>query len=215
SVRTLIADDHPLIREGLRKVLSLEPRIAVVGEAADGPQALEMALGLDVDVVLLDINLPVLNGIAVCRRIKEEKPGVGVVALTIHDQEDYVFEMIRSGASAYLVKDVSPEQLVRTVVGVAAGESFIPPRLMARVFAEFKRLSSREVPLREGCGLTSRELEVLHLVASGESNQGIAARLFISEKTVKNHVHSIFRKLGVSDRTQAALYAIRRGLVRP
>ncbi|HHW44024.1 response regulator [Desulfofundulus thermobenzoicus] len=213
-IKTLIADDHALIREGLRKVLSLEPRIQVVGEAANGPQTVEMTLHQDVDIVLLDINLPIINGIEVCRRIKEEKPDIGIIALTIHDQEDYVFEMIRNGASAYLLKDINPEQLIRTIIGVANGESFISPRLMSRVFAEFNRLSTPEgAGRRDGRSLTSRELQVLRLVARGESNRGIAEKLFISEKTVKNHMYSIFRKLGVTDRTQAALYAIKNKIV--
>ncbi|OAT79444.1 response regulator [Desulfotomaculum copahuensis] len=215
SIKVLIADDHALIREGLRKVLSLEPQIEVIGEAADGPQAVEMATNMDVDIILLDINLPTINGIAVCRTIKEKKPEIGVIALTIHDQEDYLFEMIRNGASAYLLKDISPDHLIRTILGVARGESFISPRLMARVFEEFSRLSTPENPggSKDSRALTTRELQVLRLVARGETNRGIAEKLFISEKTVKNHMYSIFRKLSVTDRTQAALYAIKNKIV--
>jgi len=215
TIKVLIADDHALIREGLRKVLSLEPQIEVVGEAVDGPQTVEMATNLEVDIILLDINLPVLNGIAVCKSVKGIKPGVGIIALTIHDQEDYLFEMIRNGASAYLLKDISPEQLIHTILGVARGESFISPRLMARVFEEFSRLSAPEGTGggRDSRSLTARELQVLRLVARGESNRGIAEKLFISEKTVKNHMYSIFRKLDVTDRTQAALYAIKNKIV--
>jgi two-component system NarL family response regulator len=206
-VRVLIVDDHALIREGLGKVLLLEKRINVVGEATTGEEALELLAAQPVDVVLLDINLPGMNGIETCYHIKRNYPGIEVIALTIHEQEEYLFEMIRAGVSGYLLKDINPELIVDTVLRVYAGESFIPPSLMTKVMREFGRLAAKtEAPVQQ---LTQREVEVLRLVAKGKSNRQIAQALFISEKTVKNHLTNIFQKIGVSDRTQAALYAIK------
>jgi len=211
-VRLIMADDHALIREGLRKVLSTEPRIRVVGEAADGDQAISLVKNQDVDVALLDVNMPGRNGIETCRIIKELKPNVGVIALTIHDQEEYLFEMIRAGVSGYVLKDISPDLLIETILRVAEGESFIPPALVSKVFQEFNRLYQPVARYGYPDNLTEREVEVLQLVAQGESNRAIANRLYISEKTVKNHLTNIFQKIGVTDRTQAALYAIKNKL---
>ncbi|MTI83683.1 MAG: response regulator transcription factor [Firmicutes bacterium] len=211
KIRVVVADDHALIREGLSRVLSLDPAISLVGEAEDGNHAVKITLEKKADVVLMDINMPQMNGIEACKLIMEKSPQTRVIALTIHEDEEYLFEMIRSGSSAYLLKDVSPDQLIHTIKGTAQGESFIPPKLMARVFQEFNRLSSE--PNEENHGLTKRELEVLELVAKGENNKSIAEKLFISEKTVKNHLTNIFQKLEVTDRTQAALYAIKNKIV--
>lgn len=193
--------------------MSLDPRIDVVGEAADGEEAIALVRRQPVDVVLLDVNMPRKNGIEACRTIKSEFPHVGVIALTIHDQEEYLFEMIRAGVAGYVLKDVNPDTLVRTIVGVAKGESFIPPSLATKVFREFRRLADRQQGTKYPDDLTEREVEVLRLVAHGESNRSIARKLFISEKTVKNHLTNIFQKIGVSDRTQAALYAIKHKLI--
>ena len=212
SINLLIADDHTLIREGLRKILSFEPQIHVVGEVADGAQAVEFCSHNAVDIVLLDINMPVMNGIEACRKIKELKPRLGIIALTIHDQDDYLFELIKYGISGYVLKDVHPHQLIQTILGVARGESFIPPALTARVLAEFSRLTSGDQDKKHQM-LTEREIEVLKQVATGQSNKDIAKALYISEKTVKNHLTNIFQKIGVADRTQAALYAIKEKLV--
>jgi len=211
KIKVVVADDHALIREGLCRILSLDPSISLVGEAENGNQAVKMAFEENADVVLMDINMPEMNGIEACRAIKERSPKTQVIALTIHEDEEYLFEMIRSGTAAYLLKDVSPDQLIDTIKGVAKGESFIPPKLMARVFQEFNRLSSDSGD--ENHGLTKRELEVLELVAKGDNNKSIAEKLFISEKTVKNHLTNIFQKLEVTDRTQAALYAIKNKIV--
>ncbi|MEW6182295.1 MAG: response regulator transcription factor [Bacillota bacterium] len=208
-VKVLITDDHVLVREGLRKILSVEPMIQVVGEAANGQEAVDLIRKETVDVILLDVNMPVMNGIDACKEIKRIKPEVSVVALTIHDQDEYLFEMIRAGVSGYVLKDISSDKLVETIEGVAKGESFIPPQLMARVFHEFNRLSVKGNP----DGLTEREVEVLRLVAEGASNRDIAGKLYISEKTVKNHLSNIFQKIQVTDRTQAALYALKQRLV--
>jgi len=205
----IIADDHALIREGLRRILSLAPDLVVAGEAENGEQAVELVRQTGADVVLMDVNMPGMNGITACKLIREKVPGTKIIALTIHDQEEYLFELIRAGVSAYLLKDVSPDKLLTTISGVTRGESYLPPRLTARVFQEFNRLTDG----RENV-LTRRELEILQLLAAGESNKRIAQKLLISEKTVKNHLTSIFQKLDVADRTQAVLYAIKNKLVR-
>ncbi|MCL6447132.1 MAG: response regulator transcription factor [Armatimonadetes bacterium] len=208
-IKVIIADDHSLIREGLRRILSLAPNITIAGEAENGEQAVELARQTGADVVLMDVNMPGMNGITACKLIREEMPGTKIIALTIHDQEEYLFELIRAGVSAYLLKDVSPDKLLETIFGVTRGESYLSPRLTARVFQEFNRLAGGQ-----GSILTRRELEILQLLAEGESNKSIAQKLLISEKTVKNHLTSIFQKLNVTDRTQAVLYAIKNKLVR-
>ena len=213
KIRVLIVDDHILIREGLRKVLSMEPEIEVTSEATDGQEAIELSRKMEVDIILLDINMPKVNGITACKIIKEENPHIGIIALTIHDQEEYLFELIRSGISGYILKDVCPDQLIKTILGVAGGQSFLPPSLIAKVFKEFNRIS--EQPRQQfNPGLTERETEILQELVSGKTNKKIALRLFISEKTVKNHLTNIFQKLNVSDRTQAALIAIKNNLVK-
>lgn len=214
-IRVLIADDHILVREGIMKILSLEDDIKVSGEAGNGQQAVKIALEKDIDIALMDVNMPLVDGIEACRMIKKIKPDLGVIALTIHDQEEYLFEFIRAGASAYLLKDVSPGQLVETIRGVARGESYIPPKLMANVFQELNRISIKQQANRkiDEDHLTAREIEVLQHVARGDSNKLIAKKLFISEKTVKNHLYRIFQKLNVEDRTQATLYALKHKLV--
>lgn len=213
SINLLIVDDHALIREGLRKILSIEPRINVTGEAANGQEAVDFCHNHSVDILLMDINMPVMNGIEACRIIKSEKPKIGIIALTIHDQDEYLFELIKYGISGYVLKDVRPDQLIQTILGVAKGDSFIPPGLTARVLAEFSRLTSGDFNDRKQQNLTERELEVLKQVAKGQNNRDIAHSLYISEKTVKNHLTNIFQKIGVVDRTQAALYAIKEKIV--
>jgi len=213
KIKVLISDDHTLIREGLRKILSTEKAIEVVGEAEDGQQAIEQANKLKPDIILMDITMPRINGIEATRIIKNECPDIGIIALTIHDQEEYLFELIKAGASGYVLKDISSDLLVQTILGVARGESFIPPSMTTRIFAEFSRLSSRHSQDTLPEGLTRREVDVLRLVAQGESNRAIAQKLYISEKTVKNHLTNIFQKLGVIDRTQAALLAVKNKIV--
>ncbi|KJR98380.1 MAG: chemotaxis protein CheY [Peptococcaceae bacterium BRH_c4a] len=196
------------------KILSLEEDFEIAGEAGDGQEAFRIALEKDVDIALLDVNMPITDGIEACRMIKRVKPQIGVIALTIHDQQEYLFEFIRAGASAYLLKDISPGQLVETIRGVASGNSYIPPRLMSNVFEEINRMSVNHTSRQHNKDqLTSREVEVLQHVAQGDSNKLIAIKLFISEKTVKNHLYRIFQKLNVDDRTQATLYALKHKIV--
>lgn len=213
KVKVLIADDHALMREGLRKILSIEENIAVIGEAENGDQAIHMAFTLNPDIILMDINMPVANGIEATRAIKKEKPEIGIIALTIHEQEEYLFELIKAGVSGYVLKDISPGVLIKTILGVARGESFIPSSMTSKIFAEFNRLYALSSRNNNTQGLTRREIDVLRLVANGENNRAIAKKLFISEKTVKNHLTSIFQKLGVGDRTQAAIHAVKSKIV--
>ncbi|MCL6638083.1 MAG: response regulator transcription factor [Firmicutes bacterium] len=209
KVKVLIAEDHTLVREGLCKILSLEEKIKIEGEAANGEQAVNLAFTLKPDVILMDINMPVLNGIEATKMIKSRCPGIAVIALTIHDHEEYLFEMIKAGASGYVLKDISPGLLVKTILGAARGESFIHPSMTGKMLAEFTRLAAASERTAGPMGLTRRELEVLRLVARGDNNRSIAGKLYISEKTVKNHLTSIFQKMGVTDRTQAVIQAVK------
>lgn len=213
KVKVLIADDHALIREGLCKILNMQDTIEVIGEAEDGEQAVHLALKHKPDVILMDINMPGTNGIEATRTIKRESPEIGVIALTIHDQEDYLFELIKAGVSGYVLKDISPDLLVQTIIGVSRGESFIHSTMTSKMFSEFNRLSSLSQRNTNSQGLTRREFDVLSLVAKGDNNRAIAKKLYISEKTVKNHLTNIFQKLGVDDRTQAAIHAVKSRMV--
>lgn len=210
-ISVIIADDHALIRQGLGKILSLEQRLTVVAEASDGCEAVEMTRRYQPSVVLMDINMPVMNGLEATRLIKEEFPAIGVIALTIHDDEEYIFEMVNAGVSGYVLKDVDAESLLDAVKCVAEGNSIIHPSITAKLLGEFKRLSRSdgEKPVE----LTAREIEVLESIVQGLSNKEIGDKLFISEKTVKNHITNIFRKLEVNDRTQAAVFAIKHNIV--
>ncbi len=213
KISVLIADDHALMREGLRKILSMEDKIDVAGEAQDGAAAAEMALALNPDIILMDINMPVTNGIEATKIIKSKNPDIKVIALTIHDQEEYLFELIKAGASGYVLKDVSPGLLIQAIFEVARGESFIHPSMTTKMLNKFSRLSTLSRQKNNPMGLTRREYDVLRLVAHGDSNRSIADKLYISEKTVKNHLTNIFQKLGVEDRTQAAIQAMKNKLI--
>ncbi|MCG0277208.1 MAG: response regulator transcription factor [Thermanaeromonas sp.] len=211
KITVLIADDHPLMREGIRKILSLEPRIVIVGEATDGRAVIELARELRPRIILMDINLPVLNGLEAAKVIRREVPQAEIIVLTIHEEEEYIMELFRAGVAGYLLKDISAEGLIEAVLQVAQGVPVIHPgvtRKMVRLLTEVSQ-AGRTTPETT---LTRREREILACVVRGESNKDIAKRLFISEKTVKNHLTRIFRKIGVQDRTQAAIYALKHGL---
>ncbi|WP_448609740.1 response regulator [Geodermatophilus sp. URMC 60] len=209
AVRVLVVDDQALFREALATLLGARPEVEVVGEAGDGHQALERAATLQPDVVLMDLHMPVLDGIAATRRLRVEQPGVRVLALTTFDDDEDVFAALRAGALGYLLKDVSSDRLVEAVLSAARGESVLQPSVAAKVVARFAQLDdaprSRPQPLV--VPLSDRELEVLRLVADGRSNREIATALFLAEGTVKNHVTNVLGKLGARDRTQAALRA--------
>ncbi|PKM83494.1 MAG: DNA-binding response regulator [Firmicutes bacterium HGW-Firmicutes-13] len=210
EIKVMVADDHSLVRQGIKKVLELEPAIRVIGETTNGKDTIALAKKLQPDIILMDINMPQLNGIEATKIIKEEMPHIKILVLTIHDDEEYVYEMVRSGASGYLLKDVDPGKLVESILRIYEGKSIIHHSVTAKLLQEFNRLSN---PAKDSAiDLTSREQEVLKLIAQGCSNKEIANLLYISEKTVKNHVYNIFRKIDVTDRTQAALYAIKNHL---
>jgi len=222
-IRILIVDDHAILRQGLRQVLELEPDLEVVGEAQDGCEAVAKARALAPDVVLMDINMPGLNGIEATRLVRRELPDVRVLVLTIHDDDEYLREAAQAGVSGYVLKDVEPRELVRAVRLSAAGRPYLHPdmggRLLSSLLAHPPAKASPAIdapPGGEGGAtlegeLTRRECEVLELLADGASNRDIAARLFISEKTVKNHVTHILQKLGLGDRVHAALWVVRSG----
>jgi DNA-binding NarL/FixJ family response regulator len=209
----LLADDQGLFREALGTLLDVRPEVDVVGEAADGEAAVWRAAELAPDVVLMDLHMPVLDGIAATRRLRVEQPAVRVLALTTFDDDEDVFAALRAGAVGYLLKDVSADRLVEAIQAAARGESVLQPSVAARVVARVARMPE-EVPRRRPqplvVPLSDRELDVVRLLAEGRSNREIAAALFLAEGTVKNHVTNVLTKLGVRDRTQAALHA--RGL---
>jgi two-component system, NarL family, response regulator LiaR len=205
SIRVIIADDHGLVRQGICMVLSLDPELEVVGEAADGAEALRLALELRPDVILMDLLMPVLDGIAAIGAIRRELPDVEVLALTSVLEDHLVVGAIRAGAIGYLLKDTNAEDLCRAIKAAACGQVQIEPRVAVRLLREVRAPENVEV-------LTERETEVLRLLARGFSNKEMAQTLGIGEKTVKTHVSSVLSKLGVSSRTQAALHAVRIGL---
>jgi two-component system, NarL family, response regulator LiaR len=211
-IRVLIADDHAVVRQGLRTFLDLQDDIEVVGEAADGEEAVAAAGAAAPDVVLLDLVMPVLDGIGALRRLREVAPAARVIVLTSFGEDERLFTALRAGAVGYLLKDSEPAELVKAIRTAHAGQSPLSPAVAARVVEELAHGGTRGAAAGE---LTPRELEVLRLIARGRSNKRIALELGVAEKTVKTHVSHVLAKLGLSDRTQAALYAVREGLVSP
>jgi two-component system response regulator DegU len=221
KIKVMIVDDHPVFRQGLRNVLSVHEDLCIVGEATDGPEAIERAQELLPDVVVMDINLPTLNGLQATRRLKACCHDVNVIMLTAYDDEEQVYHAIRAGAAAYYSKDVSPERLVDVIRHVSQGRYVIGETVLDEdgigdwLLKEFRRFGGG-VFEEEGqffAPLSPREMEILELVIQGMSNREIAYHLGISHQTVKNHMTSILSKLGVADRTQAAVYALRHGWV--
>jgi len=215
TIKLLLVDDQALFREGLHTLLSVHPDLDVVGEADNGQEALALVESLQPDVVLMDLRMPVLDGVAATRALKENRPQCRVIVLTTFDDDEYVFEGLRAGAVGYLLKDVSSDKLVEAIRAAARGETFLQPSVAAKVVAEFTRLAEQKAAPAQSLvePLSERELEILALVATGASNKEIAADLFIAEGTVKNHLTNILGKLGVRDRTQAALKAKELGLI--
>jgi two-component system, NarL family, response regulator LiaR len=206
ATRVLITDDHGVVRQGLRMFLSLDPNFEVVGEASNGEEALAMARDLGPDVVLMDLLMPVMDGISATEKIRAELPEVEVIALTSVLEDASVTGAVRAGAIGYLLKDTDSEELSRAIKAAAEGRVHLAPEAAARLMREVRAPDSPEA-------LTDRETEVLRFLARGKANKQIASSLYVSEKTVKAHVSSILMKLGVQSRTQAALYAVRTGLV--
>ncbi|MFD0164070.1 response regulator [Streptomyces decoyicus] len=219
-IRVLIADDQVMVRQGFTVLLNAEPGIEVIGQAVDGLDAVAQVAELAPDVVLMDVRMPRLGGIEATRQLTEPAGAtvkVLVLVLTTFDLDEYVYEALRAGASGFLLKDASAAELAQAVRVVAAGDALLAPNITKRLIAEFSRVtSSPRTPLKDRVGdLTERETEVLGLIAQGLSNGEIAERLVVAEQTVKSHVGRILVKLGLRDRTQAAVFAYETGLIRP
>jgi len=213
-IRVLICDDQDVVREGLRAILGAAPGIEVVGEASDGAEALELIPQTRPEVVLMDLKMPGMNGVQATRAIRDRYPGVRVLALTTYDADEWVFDAIRSGASGYLLKDTPRAGLIEAIKGTAAGKTHVDPAVAGKLLAHVARTATPSQTFIADT-LSARELDVLRLLARGFPNADIAQRLYLSEGTVRNYVSAILSKLGVSDRTQAAVLALRHGLVGP
>jgi DNA-binding NarL/FixJ family response regulator len=209
-VRVLIADDQTLFRSGLARLLDEDQRVEVVGQAVDGADVVKRAAALKPDVVLMDLKMPTVDGIEATRRLASEQPGIKVLVLTTFDADSYVLQALRAGASGYVLKDSQPSAIVSSILAVMAGERVMANAVTNRVL---DMLTGTTTPKEFYDGLTAREVEILKLLAIGHPNKQIARRLGISEKTVRNHVSHMYEKLQIYDRSQAVLYAVRKGLV--
>lgn len=212
QITVLIVDDHKVVRRGVRAFLETQPDISVVGESGSGSEAIQLVVEHAPDVVLMDLVMPEMDGVEATRRVKQASPRTQVIVLTSYHQDEYIFPAIRAGALSYLLKDAEPEELADAVRKAADGEAVLHPRVAARVVQELH--GARQDTPNPFTELSERELEVLRLIADGMSNADIAEQLIISEKTVKSHVSNILSKLHLADRTQAAVYAWREGVVR-
>jgi DNA-binding NarL/FixJ family response regulator len=215
EIRILLVDDQPLFRSAIATLISAQPDMVVVGEAENGLEAVEKAHALSPDLIVMDVEMPVMNGVEAVRLIRDQLPATKVVMLTVSDSEDYLFEAIRHGAHGYLLKDLRPEQLYDLLRAVMRNETPLSPAIAGKILAEFRgKPKIREAPSAapEGPELTRREIEILQLVADGLSNKEVGNQLFITEGTVKNHVHNALEKLHLENRIQAAAYMVRQGL---
>jgi DNA-binding NarL/FixJ family response regulator len=210
STKVLLVDDHELVRQGIAAMLSTASDVQIVGNARSGREALEVARRELPDIVLMDVRMPDMDGLEATRKIKEERPRTAVIMLTMHDNPTYLRDAVRAGAAGYLLKDVSKDELIDAIRQVATGGAFIESQMLKGMLSEMKP-SGQAAPAAKN--LTKRESEILALVAEGMSNREIAEKLVLSPETVKSHVAAILEKLNVSDRTQAAIYAVRHGLV--
>lgn len=215
EVKLLLVDDHEVVRTGLRMLLENQPYIKIIGEASTGLQALELADSLHPDVVVMDITLPDISGIEATRRLRQSHPDLPVVALTIHEDEQYFFEMLQAGASAYVPKRAAPEDLLNAIQAVSNGEVYIYPSLAKLLVADFLSRANEDVNKATVDGLTPREQEVLFVLAEGLSNDEIAEKLAISRHTVARHRENLMRKLNLHSRSELVKYAIRKGLINP
>ena len=211
-VRVIICDDQWIVCEGLEKILSSDPEIKVVGTANNGLEAVELVSETNPDVVLMDLKMPKMNGSIATRKIKEQYPEVRVLVLTTYEDDEWIFDAIRSGASGYLLKDLPPKELIRAIKGTAGGQSFVDPAITQKLLDDIARRSP-QVDHPTTFKLSQREKELLALITKGYANADIAEELFLSEGTVRNYISDLFKTLGVSDRTQAAILAIKYRLV--
>jgi DNA-binding NarL/FixJ family response regulator len=212
-IRVLVVDDQQLFRRGLTMLLAVEPGLEVVGEAGDGVEGTALAETAAPDVILLDVRMPKKSGIEACLAIKQTVPSAKIIMLTVSDEEADLYEAVKSGASGYLLKDSSIEEVAQAIRVVADGQSLISPSMAIKLIDEFKQMARPERESGPALRLTERELDVLRLVAQGHSNKEIAARLFISENTVKNHVRNMLEKLQLHSRMEAVMYAVRENLL--
>jgi two-component system, NarL family, response regulator DegU len=215
KIRILIADDHSMVRQGIKQILELEEDITVVAQASNGDEAIKFAREIEPDVILMDINMPGTNGLQAINELKQDKRLFKIIVLTLHQDTEYLFKTLQMGAEGYVLKDAEPSVLIEAIRSVHNGQSFIQPNMTRELVKEYNRIStSPEKDKNEENSLTAREIEVLNLIAEGMLNKEIAKELYISEKTVKNHVSNIFKKLDVADRTQAAIYAFKHNIKR-
>lgn len=208
-IRVVLADDHPLLREGLRRILEFEEGIEVVAEVGDGQGAINLSRTMDFDILLMDLNMPGVNGLEACRVIRREHSDIGILVLTVDDSDEKIFRVLQLGVAGYLLKDVNPKTLVDSIRKVYGGEPILSPAVTGKLLDQLNHTNSA----KSEYGLSERELEILTYVVHGACNRDIGKGLYISEKTVKNHLSNIFRKLEVEDRTQAALKAVKLNLV--
>jgi two-component system response regulator NreC len=213
KIHLLLVDDHKVVRSGLRMLLENHPRMDIIGEATDGQQTIDLTRELSPDVIIMDITLPDISGIEVTRRIKEDFPNIQIVALTIHEDEQYFFEMLKAGASGYVPKRAAPEDLITAIEAVYAGDIYVYPTLTKALVADFVQRGKEEPEKFSLNGLTSREHEVLVLLAEGYTNDQIADKLMISKHTVARHRENIMQKLNLHNRGELIKYAIRKGII--
>ena len=210
SIRIVIADDHPVVRQGLATGLSQEEDMEVVGQAANGLEAVDQARKLQPDIILMDLQMPEMDGVEAIQKIKMETSDIGIIILTTYDTDDYIFRGIEAGARGYLLKDSPPEEVLKAIHTVHTGDSLIQPRVASRLIDRFSQLSHASVPEEI---LSSREVQVLQLIAKSAANKEIANELLIGESTVKTHIIHIFNKLGVKGRTEAVTEGAKRGII--
>jgi two-component system response regulator DegU len=225
KIRIVLIDDHQLFREGVKRILAMEPEFEIVADGEDGSEAMALVEEHRPDVILMDINMPKVNGVEATRELVATYPNVRVLILSIHDDETYVTHVLKTGASGYLLKEMDAGALIEAVKVVASGGSYIHPKVTHNLIKEYRRLATEDDKYEESIGfreveyrkplhiLTRRECEVLQLMTDGQSNRAIGESLYISEKTVKNHVSNILQKMSVNDRTQAVVEAIKKGYV--
>ena len=212
-INVLLADDHGLVREGLRKLLEIEPDIRVVGEASDGLEVLKLVDELSPDVVVMDISMPVADGIAATREIVRRRPETRVIMLTMHKEDGHAVRAIQAGARGYLLKNTRATEVLAAIRAVHKGASLVDPMMMTKVLAEFRRIAEESGSQDSLAGLTETELGILRLLAAGASNKEVARRMGLANSTVKNKLTVLFSKIDVADRTQAAIFALKHGLV--
>jgi DNA-binding NarL/FixJ family response regulator len=213
KISVLIVDDHPLLREALRNVLVKDDEFTIIGEAGDGEEAVKMALEMKPQVVVMDISMPVMNGMEATRRIKSGNPDISVLALTVHTEDEYILDILQTGAAGYLIKDVYGKEVVQAIKAVASGDMVLSPAIGKNLLKHAARYPTKPINLEAGEKLSIRELEVLKLAAQGRTNMEIAGKLNINQRTVKGYLTEIFSKLRVGSRTEAVITGLRAGYI--